>query len=91
MLKTRPPWQGPDFKPKDLDMAEKAFRYGFNPNDPELPPNYLKYFDEFGVTKKKARFTTSDKALVEYGLVSSDRKTKHRAHNVSKSVSIKKG
>ncbi|XP_053396270.1 epithelial cell-transforming sequence 2 oncogene-like isoform X2 [Mercenaria mercenaria] len=77
MLTSRPPWNGPDYHPKDLDKNMFAFLHDFNPNEPNMPKSALLFHNRWGILKKKSNVTTSPS--MELGLTSQRRRERHRA------------
>ena len=81
MLTSRPPWVGPDYKPKDLDKNMYAFLHDFNPNEPNMPKSALLFHNRWGILKKKHGLTTDP--MRELGLGTQRRREGHRALTVS--------
>ncbi|KAL4233601.1 epithelial cell transforming sequence 2 oncoprotein-like [Mactra antiquata] len=77
MLTSRPPWVGPDYKPKDLDKNMYAFLHDFNPNEPNMPKSALLFHNRWGILKKKSNVTTNPS--MELGLNTQKRRERHRA------------
>ncbi|KAK6169969.1 hypothetical protein SNE40_018478 [Patella caerulea] len=79
-ISSRPPWQRPDSKPKDLHKSHHAFLQQFNPNDPGGHKSPL--HNRWGQLKKEASCSTeflSRSLDFEIGLDSKRRTTRHRA------------
>ena len=84
LMDIRPPWQGPDWRPKDLDQSTRALAHGSNPNEPVRPKSDLVMHNKWGILK-----TQHDDAVVtrsldfEIGMDSKHRRDQHRALMVS--------
>ncbi|KAL5011047.1 hypothetical protein ScPMuIL_013352 [Solemya velum] len=78
-LSSRPPWQGPDKKPKDLKKSFHAFVHDVNPNDPNMPKSTLIIHNRWGIVKKRHEAALSRSVDFELGLNTSRRKHQHRA------------
>ena len=80
MLTSRPPWNGPDYRPKDLDKNMYAFLHDYNPNDPKVPKSAILFHNRWGILKKKSNPTTNPN--MELGLTTQKRRERHRALTV---------
>ncbi|XP_041351250.1 epithelial cell-transforming sequence 2 oncogene-like [Gigantopelta aegis] len=77
LMDIRPPWKGPDNKPKDLDKSHFAFLHDLNVNDPLLPKSALVLHNKWGITKHDVDVSKS--LDFEVGMDTSRRKERHRA------------
>ncbi|GFO24266.1 epithelial cell transforming sequence 2 oncogene-like protein [Plakobranchus ocellatus] len=85
LMDIRPPWQGPDFKPKDLIKTNQAVIGDQNPNDPVRPKSDLVLHNKFGIKRLVPETTLATKSLdFEIGMDSTGRKEKHRMLLVKK-------
>ncbi|GFS13318.1 epithelial cell transforming sequence 2 oncogene-like protein [Elysia marginata] len=79
LMDIRPPWQGPDFKPKDLIKTNQAVISDQNPNDPVRSKSDLVLHNKFGIKRSVPETTLATKSLdFEIGTESSNRREKHR-------------
>ncbi|XP_059150154.1 epithelial cell-transforming sequence 2 oncogene-like [Physella acuta] len=79
LMDIRPPWQGPDFKPKDLIKTSLVAISDQNPNDPLRPTSDLIFHNKFGIRRTVPENTLATKSLdFEIGMDSSGRREKHR-------------
>lgn len=53
IVSSRPPWKGPDMKPKDLEKAFYAFIYGHNPASSKMSKSLLSICSRWGMTSRK--------------------------------------
>ncbi|KAJ8315773.1 hypothetical protein KUTeg_007923 [Tegillarca granosa] len=73
----RPPWCGPDFKPKDLDLSYRALIHGYNPNDPNIPPSELVLHNKWGIPRRQHEQAVTRSLDFDLGLDSHKRKSGH--------------
>ncbi|XP_055888688.1 epithelial cell-transforming sequence 2 oncogene-like isoform X2 [Biomphalaria glabrata] len=79
LMDIRRPWQGPDFKPKDLIKSSLAIATDQNANDPVRPSSDLVLHDKFGIRRSTPNNTLASKSLdFEIGMDSNSRREKHR-------------
>ncbi|XP_035824549.1 epithelial cell-transforming sequence 2 oncogene-like [Aplysia californica] len=79
LMDIRPPWQGPNLKPKDLVKSQLACLTDQNPNDPVRPRSDLVLHDKFGLRRATPDKTLSTKSLdFEIGTDTDHRKDRHR-------------
>ncbi|CAL1534144.1 unnamed protein product [Lymnaea stagnalis] len=79
LMDIRQPWQGPDFKPKDLIKASQSMLNEQNPNDPVRPSSDLVLHNKFGIRRSTPNNTLASKSLdFEIGMDSTSRREKHR-------------
>ncbi|KAK3578884.1 hypothetical protein CHS0354_010250 [Potamilus streckersoni] len=77
---SRPPWQSPNYHPKDLDKNHYAFLHDFNPNDPNIPKAVLLFHNKWGILKKNLHDDHLSKSQdFELGLDTKRRRDQHRA------------
>ena len=80
----RPPWQGPDFKPKDLKQSTLALAHGSNPNDPVRPAADVTMHNKWGQLKSKHETAVMTRSLdFEIGMDTKRRREQHRMLMVS--------
>lgn len=81
----RPPWQGPDFRPKDLEQSTRALSHGSNPNEPVRPKSDLVMHNKWGILKTQHDAAVVTRSLdFEIGMDSKRRRDQHRALLVSR-------
>ncbi|KAH9525224.1 epithelial cell transforming sequence 2 oncoprotein-like [Bulinus truncatus] len=79
LMDIRPPWQGPDLKPKDLIKSSLAVSTDQNPNDPVRPVSDLVLHNKFGIRRSTPNNTLASKSLdFEIGMDTKSRREKHR-------------
>ena len=80
----RPPWQGPDWKPKDLSQSNLALAQGSNPNDPIRPKSDATMHNKWGLLKTQHEQAVLTRSLdFEIGMDTKRRKEQHRMLIVS--------
>ncbi|XP_076445720.1 epithelial cell-transforming sequence 2 oncogene-like [Babylonia areolata] len=80
LMDIRPPWQGPDFKPKDLTQSTRALAHGSNPNEPVRPTSDMVMHNKWGILKTKQDQAVLTRSLdFEIGMESKFRRDQHRA------------
>ncbi|XP_067946069.1 epithelial cell-transforming sequence 2 oncogene-like [Watersipora subatra] len=80
ILNSRPPWYGSSKSTKDIEHANKALLYGFNPNDPAADDHTLKHHNKFGQLRTRSRSATTPNSA--FGLKSKSRRSTHRSISV---------
>ncbi|XP_046583392.1 LOW QUALITY PROTEIN: epithelial cell-transforming sequence 2 oncogene-like [Haliotis rubra] len=78
LMDVRPPWQGPDYKPQDLQKSHIAMVTEKNPNDPDLPKSALVLHNRWGIIRKQHETSVSKSLDFEIGLDTSRRRERHR-------------
>lgn len=54
-ISPRPPWKGPDMKPKDLEKAFYAFVYGHSPSTSKMARSVLAIRSHWGTVSRKRK------------------------------------
>lgn len=75
----RPPWQGPDWKPKDLEQSNRAVAHGSNPNEPVRPKSDEVMHNRWGILKSRYNEAVTVRSLdFEIGMDTDRRRDRHR-------------
>nr|KAG5699369.1 hypothetical protein BaRGS_008277 [Batillaria attramentaria] len=92
LMDIRPPWQGPDSRPKDVEQSKRLLLQGANPNDPVRPKSDEVMHNKWGILKSQHQAAVTARSLdFEIGMDSKRRRDRHRVLMAGEDYSVPKG